>query len=176
MSKVLLFAGSNSSKSINKKLVTLASKRINHESQVIDLNDFEAPIYSIDREESSGIPQPIEEFLRIFESASAVVISMAEHNGSYSVAFKNLIDWSSRSNKDFMKGKAMVLMATSPGKRGGKGVLESALNSFPRYGAVVTGSFSLPSFYDNFSDDEGIKDEGLNQEFLSVLAGLEKSI
>ncbi len=44
----------------------------------------------------------------------------------------------------------MLLMATSPGARGGASVLEIAKSSFPRFGASIKASFSLPSFNDNF--------------------------
>ncbi len=47
-------------------------------------------------------------------------------------------------------------MATSDGKRGGASVLEIAKNAFPRYGADIKATFSLPSFNDNF-DVEKVK-------------------
>jgi hypothetical protein len=50
----------------------------------------------------------------------------------------------------------MLLMATSPGARGGASVLEIAKNAFPRYGAILKATFSLPSFNDNF-DVEKVK-------------------
>jgi len=51
--------------------------------------------------------------------------------------------------------KPMLLMATSPGARGGASVLEIAKNAFPRYGAIVKATFSLPSFNDNFDVEKG---------------------
>ena len=46
-------------------------------------------------------------------------------------------------------------MATSDGKRGGSNVLEIAKNAFPRYGADIKATFSLPSFYENFDMEKG---------------------
>lgn len=59
---ILAFAASSSRKSINKQLVTYAASILKSEIisgaevEIIDLNDFEMPIYSIDREEENGIP------------------------------------------------------------------------------------------------------------------------
>lgn len=49
----------------------------------------------------------------------------------------------------------MVLFATSPGARGGKGVLEIALNSIPRYKGDIKASLSLPKFDDYFDSEQG---------------------
>ena len=48
----------------------------------------------------------------------------------------------------------MLLMATSPGARGGIGVLQSAKDRFPRMGANLIADFSLPSFFDNFTEND----------------------
>ena len=73
------------------------------------------PIYSSDEEEANGIPSDAVHFVELFGSHDAVVISMAEHNGSYSAAFKNLYDRASRSEGKVWGSKAMLLLSTSPG-------------------------------------------------------------
>ena len=55
MSKILAFGASNSINSINKRLASYTAKMISPvESVIIDLNDFEMPIYSEDREKKRG--------------------------------------------------------------------------------------------------------------------------
>jgi hypothetical protein len=44
----------------------------------------------------------------------------------------------------------MLLMAASPGGRGGAGVLEAATKRFPLHGGNIVETFSLPFFNDNF--------------------------
>jgi len=47
--KIIAFAGSNSANSINKKLITSVSKYYKEADDIIeilDLNDYEMPIYS----------------------------------------------------------------------------------------------------------------------------------
>jgi NAD(P)H-dependent FMN reductase len=78
---------------------------------------------------------------------------LAEHNGSYAAAFKNIFDWSSRIHVKVFRDKPLLLMATSPGGMGGKFVLEAGIQKFSRMGAKELVSFSLPNFYDNFKED-----------------------
>ena len=64
--------------------------------EFIRLNDFEMPIFSIDRERKQGIPAETHRFKALIRKADGILISFAEHNDSYTVAFKNILDWSSR--------------------------------------------------------------------------------
>jgi chromate reductase, NAD(P)H dehydrogenase (quinone) len=149
--KIIAFGGSNSQNSINKKLATYVSHLFeNYEVEVLDLNDFALPLFSVDLEKELGQPQLAKDFLAKIASADMLVVSMAENNGNYSAAFKNLYDWASRIEVKVFQQKPMLLMATSPGGRGGSSVLDIAKTAFPRYGANVMATFSLPSFNDNF--------------------------
>ena len=156
--KVIAFAGSTSSTSINKKLVTYAAGLFAPaEIEVLDLNDFEVAIYSSDRENESGIPAKITELAGLLDNANLIVLSLAEHNGSYSAAFKNTYDWLSRVKDRKVFGTTPVfLMATSPGGRGGAGVIEAAQGRIPRDGSQILDTFSLPAFYDNFGAGDEI--------------------
>ena len=60
--KILAFAASSSTKSINKALVIYAGqlfgkKYENVEVEVIDINDYEMPLFSTDKEEELGHPK-----------------------------------------------------------------------------------------------------------------------
>ena len=155
MKKILVFAGSSSKTSINKQLATYAAKRINdHNITILDLNDFELPLYSIDLEKEEGIPLNAHKFLDHIKVSDGLIVSLAEHNGAYTTAFKNLFDWMSRIEQKTFGGKPMLLMATSPGGRGGKSVLAIAKDRFPYHDAKIVGEFSLPFFDKNFSEGE----------------------
>ena len=154
--KIIAFAGSSSTNSINKKLVTYAAHLFkNATAEILDLSDFELPIYNADIEKEIGQPEQAKAFLSKIASADILVISLAEYNGNFSAAFKNIFDWCSRINTKVFQEKPMLLMATSPGARGGKSVLEIAQNSFPRYGGAIKATFSLPLFGDNFDTETG---------------------
>jgi chromate reductase len=159
---ILAMGASTSSASINRILANYAAGLIpNCEVTDLDLNRFELPIYSSDEEGANGIPKMAHDFCQLIEEHDGVVISMAEHNGSYSAAFKNLFDWASRIDSKVWRSKPMLLLATSPGARGGATVLEAAKTTFPFLGAELKATFSLPSFHNNFSPENGINDPEL---------------
>lgn len=172
--KILAFAASNSKNSINKQLVTHAVNFLkDHQTEIIDLNDFELPIYSIDRENDQGIPELAQKFFDKIEQADGLIISYAEHNGSYTAAFKNIFDWASRINSKLFSGKKMIILAASPGPGGAKNVLTTAANSAPHFGADLLGSLSVPSFKENFDSEQGIL---TNQELAQSLQYLLKRL
>jgi chromate reductase, NAD(P)H dehydrogenase (quinone) len=154
--KIIAFAGSNSKNSINKKLATYAAHLFeNAEVEILDLNEYEMPLFGVDIEKGIGQHPLGKAFLDKISQADILVVSLAENNGNYSVAFKNVFDWCSRINGKIFQDKPMLLMATSPGTRGGTTVLEIAKNAFPRFGTIIIATFSLPSFNDNFDFEKG---------------------
>jgi chromate reductase len=174
MKKIIAFGASSSKASINKQLATYAANQFQNATvEVLDLNDYEMPIYSVDKEKDNGIPQLAQDFYAKLGTADAIVISFAEHNGAYSAAFKNIFDWTSRINAKTFQEKPMLLLSTSPGPRGGSSVLEIAKNRFPFQGAVVKGSFSLPNFNDNFDAEKGITNEDLKNQLLGIIGSIE---
>lgn len=169
--KILAFGASNSRKSINKQLASYAASQIdNAEVTIVDLNDFEMPIYGIDKENENGIPELAHRFKELIINTDGIVMSFAEHNGAYSVAFKNVFDWISRIDKDVWANKPLFLLATSPGGRGAQGVLELAFNKFKRMTSNSVLKFSLPFFSKNFNSDKGLQDKELEDEFRRQLS------
>ncbi|MBP2834213.1 NAD(P)H-dependent oxidoreductase [Aquimarina sp. U1-2] len=153
MKKILAFAGSNSSTSINQKLVTyIASELKDHKVSVLHLVNYDMPMYSED-EEKKGFPAMVMGLKQEISEVDALIISLSEHNGSWSAFFKNIVDWLSRLDRNFLAGKKILLTSTSPGKRGGMSALEHAKLILPRFGADIVESFSFPSFYENFSEE-----------------------
>ena len=165
---------STSSSSINRRLANYAANQIPDAVVTdFDLADIDVPIFSEDEEKTNGYPSDIYRFLYFIQSHDGVVISLAEHNGSYSAAFKNIYDWASRVQQKVWSGKPMLLLSASPGGRGGKSVMEAAKATFPRMGADLKATFSLPKFYGTFSDN-GIADADLKSEFEAALAAFVK--
>lgn len=165
---VLVIGASTSNNSINRRFALFAASQLgNIDMLLLDLNDFEMPIFSVDREKE-GYPEATHRLRNLIENTDGIVLSLAEHNGSYTAAFKNILDWTSRLDRNLWKGKPMLLLSSSNGPRGARTVMEAALNYFPRLNANIIGHFSLPSFRDNF-DGEKILDDSLNREFLDSI-------
>lgn len=167
--KILAFGASTSSQSINRRFANFAANRVPGATVTdLDLRSFNLPIFSVDEEEANGIPAEAERFLGLIRSHDVVIVSLAEHNGNFTSAFKNIYDWASRSEKQVWADKAMLLLSTSPGPRGGASVMDVARVIFPRMGARLLASFSLPSFYENFDPEKGITDDVLATRFEEV--------
>ncbi|MFD1061697.1 NADPH-dependent FMN reductase [Winogradskyella litorisediminis] len=176
MKKIIVLAGSLSKTSINQQLAIYASTLVNNvEIKLLDLNDYEMPLYSPERENENGKPEEAYNFVNEIKNADGIIISLAEYNGSYTGAFKNTFDWASRVEGKTFQDKPMLLMATSPGARGGQNVLAAATNRFPIHAANIVAKFSLPSFGDNFEDGK-ITNEELNNDLSKQVQTFEKSL
>ena len=170
MKQIVAFGASSSKKSINKDLASYAASAIEDANVLIlDLNDFEMPIYSIDYENDHGIPEKAFKFKEKLKTADGIIISFAEHNSVYTAAFKNIFDWISRIEKVVWFNKPMFLLSTSDGDRGAKTVLQIAYNRMSFGNPHKIPTFSLPNFKKNFDKNNGILDSDLNNEFQNAL-------
>ena len=170
MKKILAFAGSNSSVSINQKLVTYAATQIPSDLvDVISLRDFEMPMYSHDYEESQGVPHNTKKLNKEISKYDYLMISVNEHNGGLSAFFKNCMDWLSRNDRNFLAGKKLFILSTSPGQGAANMANDYAVEVLPRFGADIVSSFALASFGDSFSEKDGITDEAQNKAFRKAL-------
>jgi len=170
--KLLAFAASSSSKSINKQLASYAASLVaGATSEILDLNDFEMPLFSEDKEREIGQPEQAKNFFAKLGQADVIIISFAEHNGSYTAAYKNIFDWTSRIDQKLFQNKPMVLLSTSPGPGGAASVLAAAKGSAPYFAGDVKATVSIPSFYDNFdSDNKVLSNKELDQTLKAALA------
>ena len=167
--KVLAFGASNSRESINATLAAYAAGLVDDATvELLDIHDYELPIYSIDREKELGQPALALEFFEKIGSSDAIIVSYAEHNGSYTAAFKNLFDWMSRINSKVYQNKPMLILATSPGSGGAATVLAAAASSAPHFSADLKASISVPNFYENFDVSAN---ELINAEIKQELQG-----
>ncbi len=171
MKKILCFAGSNSSKSINYKLVSFAATQIVGQNvEVIKLTDYTLPLFSEDIEREKGYSVDLKMLYNKIKEADALVISVNEHNRTVSAYFKNTIDWLSRLDRNFLEGKKLLIMSTSDGRLGAASALEYTKYVLPRFGANIVESFSFPSYSENFSEEnQSISNEVLLLGFTDVI-------
>lgn len=171
--KVLAFAGSNSTKSINHELLEALIPFVDADVELISLRDYEAPIFSVESKEEQGIPEVIHQLHLKIAAADALMVSAAEHNGSMTAALKNTFDWLSMFGKEFFLNKPTVFLSTSPGPRGGASVLKHLLDIMPYRGAEIVGSYGLGNFANHVNDGK-LSQEAQN-ELLPILRVLEST-
>jgi chromate reductase len=177
--KLLAFAATTSTDSINKQVVAHATRLLEGglvedvTVETIDLNDFEMPIYSADRETADGVPPQAQDFFDKIGAADAVLVSFAEHNGFYTSAYKNIFDWASRIDMKVYQNTPAVMFSTSVGPGGGSNVLNTAVMSGQFFGYDVKASMSIPSFHENFDTTAGAISNGeLDGQFRDALTTL----
>ena len=126
---IVAFGASYSRTSINRQWAEFVARQLPGAAtlRVLDLNDYDLPVYTVEREQELGIPESVGRFVAELLAADAVVVSFAEYNGSYTAGFKNLFDWASRHQLKMFENKPMILLAAAPGPRGGATVLQTAV-------------------------------------------------
>ena len=167
--KILAFAGSNSSESINHQLIQFVGKQINEvEIEVLRLTDFNIPLYGIDIEKSEGFPKGVIDLYNKIQEAHGIIISVAEHNGNVTAFFKSVIDWLSMYNGTFLEGKKILLLSTSPGQRGGASALAITQKLLSYFKGELVTSYSLGNFKKIYKDGK-IIDEGIEEKVKELI-------
>lgn len=126
-----MFSASTRRASLNRQLIRVAHKsaeRLGYEANLIDLTDFDMPIYNGDIETEQGLPDATQRLKTMIAESDALVISTPEYNGSFPALLKNTLDWCSRAGdgidgRAVFEGTKVVLLAATPGRRGGARVL-----------------------------------------------------
>lgn len=169
--KILAIGGSNSKHSINKALAFFTAELFENANLTrVDISEMDIPLFSLDKEAVSGIPDPVVDFALRMDKSDLLILSLAENNGSFNVGLKNLLDWTSRiKGRKTFNNKPMLLMAISPGARAGATVLASAKTLFPFAGAIVKATFSLPEFHKKFDFKKGITNASLLKELKTII-------
>jgi len=163
MKKILAFAGSNHKNSINYQLIEFTTSLLpNFEVKVLDIRDWEVPLYSINMDPDQT-PEQITTLIGLIEEYDGFIIASPEHNGGTPAFFKNILDWLSRRVKNVFDKKPLFLMSTSPGGKGGSTNLKFLIHTLPYQGATIGATYSLPSFFDNFKEGKVVAGDYLGQ-------------
>lgn len=144
--KVLAFSGSNSSASINQELIKYIVSFLDVPCDILSLRDYNIPMYSRDEEDLRQFSFDLKSLDETFKNYDGYIISIPEHNGNFPAFFKNILDWFTRIERGFFRGKPILLLNATPGPNGGNSVLKIAENSFPFFAGNVVGKFRFPEF------------------------------
>jgi chromate reductase len=171
MSNFLAFSGSNSSVSINQSMIRYIANHL-PTSKVINLTDFDIPLYSYDVEKSiGGLPDGIKDLMELIENAEKIVIATPEHNSSTPAFFKNILDWMSRSGIKYLANKQVFLVSVSTGKGAAKKAADYVEKLLNYAGGDIVQYYHFPSFNENFDlEINEITDQELKQALKSKLA------
>jgi NAD(P)H-dependent FMN reductase len=186
--RVLAFAGSARRGSLNKRLVAVAAEAARAAGgavTVIDLNDFDMPVYHGDLEAAEGLPAAARRLREVYMAHDAFLIAAPENNASVPAALKNAIDWVSRPHAGQnglmpYQGKVAGLLAASPGALGGLRGLQHLRAVLQSLGVLVlTEQFALPRAHEAFDASGALADprhrasvDGVARRLVEVTAKL----
>lgn len=143
--KILAFSGSTRKESFNTKLlhhVAGLARDAGADVTVIDLADYELPLYNGDLEDAQGLPENAKKLKDLFKSHHALLIACPEYNSSITPLLKNTIDWVSRpmegeQNLEPFTGRICALVSASPGGLGGLRGLVHVRSILGNIGSIV---------------------------------------
>ena len=183
LTKILAFAGSTRTDSFNKKLVKIAAagaKEAGADVTIVDLRDFQMPLYDEDLEKQEGLPSNTRKLKELMSSHSGFLIASPEYNSSISGVLKNTIDWTSRQSDDespvsCFKDKVAGLMSASPGGLGGLRGLVHVRAILENMGVlVIPEQIAISKAHEVFNSDGSMKDPKQEQQIKSIGATLVK--
>jgi chromate reductase, NAD(P)H dehydrogenase (quinone) len=156
--KVLVFAASLRTESLNRKLAAIAARVAEQNGAIVDLasmRDFDVPSYDGDIELAQGIPSGAKELQRRLTENDAFIISSPEYNLSMPGVLKNLIDWTSRFRPQPFDERHGLLLSASPSLAGGNRGLWALRMPLEHLGSrIFPDMFSLSMAHKAFADDD----------------------
>jgi chromate reductase, NAD(P)H dehydrogenase (quinone) len=179
--KILAFSGSARRESFNKRMVAIAAegaKLAGAQVTLIDLVDYELPLFNQDLEVEKGLPAGAVALKKLFVEHHGLLVSCPEYNSSITPLLKNTIDWVSRSVPgeaalSAYKGKVATLMSASPGGLGGLRGLVTVRSILGNIGVVVLpDQIALPTAHQAIGADGRLKDEKMQASIERLGRGL----
>lgn len=188
--RILAFAGSLRSGSLNRKLLAVAVDGARHagaEVTSIDLRDFPMPFYDGDLEAADGVPAAARALKQLFKAHDGLLIASPEYNSSITAVLKNTLDWVSRadgaeSGRVPYENKVAGLFSASPGPFGAVRSLEALRGILMTLDCLVLPRrVAIPRALDAFADDGSLRDEkqtaavhGVSAEVVRVIGALRR--
>lgn len=184
--RILAFAGSARRASLNRKLIRVAAETARDagaEVTLIDLADYELPIYNGDLEAEHGLPDAAKKLKELFFDHDGLLLACPEYNSSITPLLKNTIDWVSRRADDdepalaCYRGKVVALLSASPGGLGGLRGLVHVRSILSNIRCIVLpGQKAFSRAHTLFDDDGRLKESGDREAVEGVVGALVEAL
>lgn len=183
--RILVFAGSARSKSLNKRLARFAAGRveaIGGEATFIDLRDYPMPLYNGDLEQEQGVPDYVRHLKNLLAEHSGLIVVSPEYNGFITPLLKNTLDWLSRPDGDedglaLFRNRVGCVLSASPGGFGGMRSLALARQLLTNLGVtVLPDQLAVPRAAQAFTDDGELADQGTRERLDQVCQRLVETL
>lgn len=158
-----LLSGSSRKASMNRKLVTATAHVFTDagsDVKIIDLADYEMPLYNGDYEEANGPPETAKKLIETLTACDGVFIATPEYNGCMPALLKNTIDWTTRIGMEQFSTPVYAIGSATPGPLSGIMALRQLHFILNRLGAqVVPTQLGVGRYGQAFADGGQFKDE-----------------
>lgn len=178
--KVLVFSASTRQGSFNARLAALVAGKLQAAGAsptLVDLADYDMPVYNGDIEEKSGVPAAAQKLHALFAAHDGVFIASPEYNAGLTPLLVNVLAWVSRVRDNggmaAAFGKAVfALGSASPGGYGGyRGLMMLRQSLELQLGArVLPGMVAVGAAHEAFDDAGNLKSEQTGK-FVDKLVG-----
>ncbi len=169
-----LISGSTRKNSLNRKLVTAMSVLFvasGAQTKILDLADYDMPIYNGDYEDAHGVPQATQKLKKDILACDGIFIASPEYNGSLPALLKNSIDWISRVGLEAFSQPVYGIGSATPGALSGIMVLRELRFILARLGAQVVPLQLGVGHADTAFDTRGEFKAGPVRDMANVLVG-----
>jgi chromate reductase len=160
--RILAFAGSARRESLNRRLLAVVAAAVQQaggDLTLVDLNDYEMPLYHGDLEDAKGLPPNTVRLIEQINAHDGLLIASPEYNSFLTPLLKNTLDWCTRADDDPFPGRAAAVVSASPGGYGGIRSLQHARQLLLNLGChVVPSSCSVPRAHEAFDAAGALKD------------------
>ncbi|BES73392.1 NADPH-dependent FMN reductase [Marinobacter nanhaiticus D15-8W] len=177
--RILFIAGSTRTGSFNAQLAERAAHTAEQRGDVtvtlINLADYDMPLYNGDLEKEKGLPEAAKKLKQQFRTHHGFCLASPEYNSTISPLLINALHWISRPETQdepglvAFKGKVAGLLAASPGGFGGMRGLVPLRMMLGNIGVhVIPTQLAVPQANNAFDESGAFKEESWQQR-LEVL-------
>lgn len=171
--RILAFAGSARRDSLNRKFLAAAIEAVRAaggEVTLLDLNDYELPLYHGDLEEAAGLPANAGKLIGLLGQHDGLLLASPEYNAMVTPLLKNTVDWCTRGDGEPFEGKVAAVISASPGMFGGVRSLKMAQALLQHLGAIVVPGQTVLAHADKAFDPQGTLIDERAKRALQALA------
>jgi len=182
--RILIVPGSARSQALSKRLAgaaLAAVERAGGRGTLIDLAQFDMPLYHADLEAREGLPEATQRLQSLIAGHDALLIASPEYNGSITPLLVNTLGWCSRVDPRNASGSGLAIFAdkpaavvgSSPGAFGGLRALIHLRDLLGYLGMIVIPQqMAVARAHQAFDADGGLLDQTQRARLDAIAAAL----